>query len=445
MPNTPNMNHQNISKPDATPLKFNEALLQFIWQHKLWQTGTLTTSSGKAIRVISTGILNKENGPDFFNAAVAIDEVELHGNIEIHIKTSDWLKHGHQNDARYDKIILHVVYDHDMEVPQNKTFSVEVLELKHSILPETIKHYSDLMTARQTLACETQLKMVPEEKIKLWLQRMLSERLQEKSRRMEELFIFNGSNLQQTFFTILLRAFGFKSNSHAFELMAKHLPVEIVLRYCKTPFQLEALFLGMCGLLDELMLFPYGTLLQNEFEAMQKRHQLVPLQKHILTTGGVRPSNAPALRLAQLAAFVHTHAYLLEQPENAELFLVFKKTISVRASSFWESHYNLSKTSALQNNPVLGKASIESLVINAIAPHLFFLGKLTEQESLCEQAITLLDGCSFEKNKKTNLYLNNNITYRSASQSQGFIHLHDNYCRVKKCLSCSIGLTILRK
>jgi hypothetical protein len=426
-------------------LKFNEALLQYIWQHKLWQPIPLITTSGKKLHILKTGVVNHENGPDFFNASIVLDGIELHGNIEIHIKASDWLKHAHQKDARYDKLILHVVYEHDVKIPQNTQFSVEVLELKNYVLPETLARYHALMSAPDTLACSNQLSNVEEEKINLWLQRLLTERLQEKSKYAEQLFYYYQGNFSQTLYTLLLKAFGFKSNSHAFELMAKQLPVEVVLQYASTPFQLEALFLGMCGLLDEIMLFPYGILLQNEFEALQKKHQLVPLPKHLLTTGAVRPANAPALRLAQLAEFVKQYAFLLEQPQNSDRFLVFKKPPSIRASSFWESHYSLAKKSIADASPILGKASVDSIIINAIAPYLFFYGKKNEQETACEMAISMQDNCAFESNRKTKLFLNATFRKQSASQSQGLVQLFDNYCQHKKCLSCAIGLTILRK
>ncbi len=425
--------------------KFNEALLQFIWQHKLWQPTALHTFSGKSLMVLNTGVLNYTNGPDFFNAALIVDTIHLHGNVEVHLKTSDWLKHQHQNDERYNKLILHVVYEHDVELDQNKNFEVEILELKRYISTETIDKYNELMHTKKTLACTNQINQVPAEKINIWLQRMVSERLQQKAEYVNQLYAYFNNDYQQTFYTLFLRAFGFKSNSEVFELMSKHLTLKIIWQHKQNPFQLEALLLGMCGLLDEIFTHPYGTILQNEFAALQKKHNLVPLSKSLLTTGGVRPANAPSLRLAQLAAFIHQHFALFENPFELKNYTALVTEKNVQASDFWESHYNLTKKSMGHVNTHLARGSKDSLIINAAAPFLFFYGKLQQDEALCEKAIELLDKCAFEKNRKTQVFLNEKLKFNSASQSQGIIHLHDTFCQKKACLKCAIGLNILQK
>jgi hypothetical protein len=425
--------------------KFNEALLQFIWQHKLWQPTALQTFSGKVLRVLNTGVLNYTNGPDFFNAALIIDDIHLHGNVEVHLKTSDWLKHQHQNDERYNKLILHVVYEHDIELEQNKNFEVEVLELKHYLSTETIDKYNELMHNKKVLACTNQISKIANEKINIWLQRMVSERLEQKSEYVNQLYAYFNTDYQQTFYTLFLRAFGFKSNSEVFELLAKHLPLKVISQHKQNPFQLEALLLGMCGLLDEIFTHPYGTILQNEFAALQKKYNLVPLPKSLLTTGGVRPANAPSLRLAQLAAFINQNFDLFESPFELKNYSVLLTDKNVQASSFWESHYNLTKKSQAHVSTNLARGSKDSLIINAAAPFLFFYGKLQQDESICEKAIELLDKCTFEKNRKTQVFLNENLKFNSASQSQGLIHLHDKFCQKKACLNCAIGLNILQK
>jgi hypothetical protein len=90
-----------------------EKYLHFIWKNKRLPFHLMTTTAGKAIRVLNVGTYNTASGPDFFNGQIELDNVVYNGNIELHIKSSDWIAHKHQFDAAYDNVILHVVYEHD--------------------------------------------------------------------------------------------------------------------------------------------------------------------------------------------------------------------------------------------------------------------------------------------------------------------------------------------
>ncbi len=93
-----------------------EMLLQYLWEHRLWEQCDMHTTDGKRVQVIDPGRRNTDAGPDFFNAKVSIDGKMWAGNIEIHVKSSDWRRHGHHNDSAYDTVILHVVGEADEDV-----------------------------------------------------------------------------------------------------------------------------------------------------------------------------------------------------------------------------------------------------------------------------------------------------------------------------------------
>ncbi len=424
--------------------KHNEALLQFIWQHKLWQPTALLTVSGQRLRVLNTGTLNYESGPDFFNAHIELNNVCLHGNVEIHIQTSDWLKHGHQNDARYNQLILHVVYQHDVQLLQNQKYGVEILELKHYIAQNTLDKYAQLMAYKKELPCKSQWQQLNQGTFDIWLQRMLSERLERKTQDIKQLWMYFNQNEVQTFYTLLLKAFGFKTNGIAFELLAKHLPVHVLQRHQQSIQELKALLMGTVGVLEASELKGEYSVLKAIYQKLKANYQLETLAPHLLTTGAVRPQNSPQKRLLQFATLIHHYPFVLSQPLSAQTLSLFTH------STFKKKRPPLHLAIASENDALfisigLGLSSQQSLMVNALIPFLFFKGQINKQEPLCEVAIDLLETLAFENNRKTQAFKTHVFKFTKATHSQALIHLHDNFCVKKACLKCAIGLKILQK
>ncbi|MBK7310336.1 MAG: DUF2851 family protein [Sphingobacteriaceae bacterium] len=198
-------------------MKQNEDLLQFAWQYRILKPLPLISKSGKHIEVIKQGELNRDAGADFFNAKIKVDDVTLAGNVEIHVNSSDWLKHKHQKDKSYDNIILHVVLNADKNIPQNVNNNVEVLELKELLPDHFIENYEKLVGSKTELPCQNQLKDVNELKASSWISRMAIERLESKTEVIEKLFANFNNDFTQTFYAVLLKNFGFKVNALPFE------------------------------------------------------------------------------------------------------------------------------------------------------------------------------------------------------------------------------------
>ena len=246
-------------------LKVPEDLFHFIWNYKLLNTENLISVGGSKIKIFHQGELNKDAGPDFFNAKIEVDGITLVGNVEIHVNSSDWLKHGHENDKAYDNLILHVVYKYDKAIPQNKKHNVETVELKNYIDKEILKKYNSLLTSSSSLPCSKQIKNVEALKIQSWLQRMLAERLESKTDYVKHIFSASLNDFSQTLYLMLARSFGFKVNAEPFELLAKHVPFQIALKHSGNLFQLEALYYGCAGFLNKSYKTKYLQQLQNEF------------------------------------------------------------------------------------------------------------------------------------------------------------------------------------
>ncbi|MBA2613119.1 MAG: DUF2851 family protein [Bacteroidetes bacterium] len=423
--------------------KFNEDLLQFLWQYKILKPLPFITTSGKSISVLKNGELNKDSGPDFFNAQIKVEEVVLVGNIEVHIKTSDWLKHKHQQDKNYDNIILHVVYEHDADLMQNKINNVEVLELKNLIAESTLATYHQLNTSKAKIACHNQLAGVNELKFISWLERMTFERLEGKVRALEDYFSSVKGDYTQTFYSLLLRNFGFNVNSLPFELLAKNLPITILLKHSDNLLQLEALLLGASGLLENQFEDKYILQLQNEFDYLKNKYRIISLNKDIFKFSKLRPANFPTIRLAQFAKLINTKPGLFIAPYDFSNYEEIVLALKINLDGYWKNHYNMDGK-LTSKDLTLGLTSIENLIINTFAPFYFFYSKRTGKEEMTNLAVELLNNCDFEQNAKTKLFNEKKPVLKTAADSQAAINLYDNYCSKKACLKCGVAASLLK-
>lgn len=423
-------------------LKFNEELLQFIWRYKLLKPVPLITRSGNELVVLKPGELNLDAGPDFFNAQIRLNTITLAGNIEVHIRTSDWLKHKHQQNKSYDNIILHVVYEHDVDLDQNKENNVEVLELKNLVEDKTLQAYEHLATTKSKLPCATQLKDVSELKFISWMERMTIERLEEKVKRIEDYFRLYKGDYTQTFYTCLLRNFGFKVNALPFELIAKQLPVHLLLKHADNLLQLEALLLGMSGLLDNHFNDIYIRNLQNEFEYLKNKYQLNPLQKELFKFSKLRPANFPNVRLAQFAMLIYVNPEIFISPQKNADYTKLMTSLKINLEGYWKNHYK-PDGKTLDKNLSFGETSAENIIINTFAPFFFFYAKKLTKPEYTEATIELLNVCKFESNAKSRLFESRKSSLHNAAASQAIINLYDNYCTSRKCLKCGIAAAIL--
>ncbi|MES2130700.1 MAG: DUF2851 family protein [Bacteroidota bacterium] len=420
-----------------------EALLHTIWKYKLLAQTEFKGTKNEDIKVVAIGEHNLHSGPDFFNAKVSINHILLAGNVEIHIKTSDWLKHKHQNNKTYNNLILHVVYEHDIDLMQNEEFNVSVIELKSLIKPSLLEKYNELALSRQAIPCGKSIATIPEIKIYSWFDRLMVERLESKSAYIEHLFQYSKNNLEETLYILLCRNFGFKINGDAFELLAKSLPYAILKRYADNALRVEALMFGMAGFLDDLFEDDYPRLLQNEFELLRNKHQLIPLEKEIWKFSKTRPANFPTIRLSQLANLIQNsqslYHLLEEEPPLQKLELFFDVTVH----PYWKSHFKFDSVSEESHKP-LGEVAFNAIVINTIVPFLFFYSKRNTNEQIREYAFDLLTMLKPEANSKTKEFTDLGLKAKNALESQAQIELYDAFCSKKACLHCNLAEFLLK-
>lgn len=419
-----------------------EELLHFIWNFKLFKPQPLLSVTGASIKIFHPGELNKDAGPDFFNAKIEVEGLTLVGNIEIHVNSSDWIKHGHEKDKSYDNIILHVVYNHDKVIPQNAKHNVEVLELKNYLDEDLLKKYNALVTSNYDLPCSKQIKDVEPLKLENWLQRMLIERLEYKTNYIRHIFGASQNDFSSTLYWMLARNFGFKVNAEPFELLAKHLPLNILLKHSSNLFQLEALLYGSAGFLSKSYKAKYLQQLQNEYEFLKGKYKLKELDASIWKFLRLRPANFPTVRLWQFAMVIHKCPELFSLPENYNSIETLNRAISFPHTGYFSDHYKLDGPSVSKIKGI-GKSSTENIILNTVAPFLFFYGQQTGQQKYIDAAVECYEKLPFEDNVKTRRFTKAGLKFKNAAESQAIIQLFDNYCKNIRCLNCGVASHLL--
>lgn len=425
-------------------MSFNENFLHYVWKLKLFDFKDLTTTQNEKIAIIAFGLHNMDAGPDFQNAKIDIGGLQWVGNVEIHLKSSDWYKHQHQKS--YDNVILHVVYEHDMPIHRTDGSSIPTLELKGRISDKILQGYQNFVNNPRVIPCEGQLKTVSNLAIHSTLSRVLVERLERKVGLVERVLKQTQGSWDDAFYILMARNFGFKVNATPFELLAQSLPQIILAKYKHNPLQIASLLFGQAGFLEQKMEDDYPLLLQKEYQFLRKKHQLSPIDVSLWKFMRTRPQNFPTLRLAQFASLIeqsnHLFSKVVEAQDAKQIKMMFE---GIHIQEYWKTHYRFHQLSSKNNLGIMGNSSIENLIINTVSPVLFAYGKSISNEDLVNKSLELLEMLPAEKNKITTLFQSCGMVVKTAFQSQAILQLKENYCESKKCLDCGIGLSILKR
>lgn len=418
----------------------NEQLLFIVWKFKIFSQYPLKSISGKEVEIIHPGELNKNAGPDFFNARIRIDGIQLAGNIEIHQKTSDFIKHKHQHDKNYHSLILHIVYEHDedIDLPNN----IEIVELKHFISNTTIQQYQSLINDQEKPACLNLWKDLDEIIIHNWLQRLAIERLENKYELVYSYFE-KTKDYQETFYRLFCRHLGFKVNNEPFEKLGEKLPLKKLLKHADRLDILEALIYGTAGFLNKHFKDDYLTHLQNEFEFLKKKFNIEPLDEHLWKFAKMRPANFPSLRLHQLALFIHQLPQMFHDPATFFSDINNLKKIYLSPKGYFANHITFDEDKFVSKSYSFGDTAVQLILINVVVPYLFFYGKSTGDEHYQDLALEYLEKIHAEENTIIKKFSEQKSFINSALQSQAILELYPKYCQQKRCAECNIGIKII--
>lgn len=421
-----------------------EDFLHYVWKHKKFDISNLKTVNGELITLVTVGRHNLNSGPDFFNTQLKIDEQLWAGNVEIHLKASDWFVHNHEIDKAYDNVILHVVWEHDTDIYRNDNTIMPTLELKNYVSNMALDNYRKLFSKPQKwINCEYDFKYVDDFVIQNWLERLYFERLELKSIDDEKSLNEETNNWEAVLFKMLCKNFGLKVNGDAFFSIANSFDFSVLKKSQSKLLSLEALLFGQAQLLDGDTQDAYYLELKNEYLFLKQKFCLNNSRVILLQFFRLRPSNFPTIRLSQLANLYHLHHSLFAKIIEINSLEGFYELFSVKASTYWEIHYSFGKVSK-QSKKKITKSFIDLLLINTIIPLKFsyakYLGKDIEEE-----IIQLIQNISSEKNSIVDTFNKIKSVSNSALQSQALIQLKTNYCDKHKCLHCEIGNSLLNR
>ncbi len=419
-----------------------EDFLHYVWLYNYFDQTNLQTTTGQSIRIITNGTHNHDSGPDFSNAQINIDGIDWNGQVEIHIQSSDWLKHKHQFDINYESVILHVVWKEDKPIMNRKKVRIPCIELCDRVNPSLLDNYTNLILNKSWIACADSLHLIDKDRTMLWLNAIAIERMEQKAKLIHDEFEQLDLHWDHLFLVQLSKAFGLKVNQDAFASLAKSLKYEVIQKYAHQLKQLEALLFGQAGMLSESWKDPYAKQLTREYNFLQHKHSLQPIPLSFWKFGRLRPANFPTIRIAQLAQLLHRCPTLFSQVLEGSIDEVLHLFDDLVASDYWDTHYRFD-TESKKKKKALGKSRIHLIFINCICPMLFSYGKYRQNQDYIDKAITLLETLPAESNAIVNQWASLSITPRHAIDSQALIHLKKTYCDQYKCVSCQIGHQLL--
>lgn len=419
-----------------------EEFLHYLWVNKKLPFTQLKTHLNEDLEVNHFGQYLQNAGPDIFNAQISINQQKWAGNIEIHVKSSDWYLHNHENDANYDNVILHVVWENDAPIFRKDNSEIPTLEVKKYASLLEINKYKSLITAKSWINCENQISEIDNFIWENWLESMFLKRLERKSEIIDKRLVETNNNWEAVFFEMLAKNFGLNTNGDCFLQVAKSVPFSIIRKESFDVENLEALFFGKLNLLNEHLEDEYHIKLASHWKYLKIKYNLESefgLQPQFFK---LRPDNFPTIRLSQLAGLICNNQNLFSQLIEANSYSQIKQLLKSETSEYWKSHYNFSKTSKTKSK-VLTNQFIDLIIINTIIPIKFCHAK-NQGKLNVEELIALLETMPAEKNSILNKFSEFNITTKTAFQSQSLLELKNEYCNKNKCLNCAVGLQLLK-
>ena len=419
-----------------------EQLLHYVWKHKIFPLKELKTTTGQQVEVIDTGLANTDAGPDFFNAKLKLDGVLWIGNIEIHERSSDWFKHGHHADAGYNSVILHIASEIDTEISRSNGERIPQIQL---ICPEAVRtNYKELLETDSYPPCYRIIPSLPPFTAHSWMTALQMERFEQKATLLKERLKRCQGNWEDAFFITLARNFGFGLNGDAFETWAHRLPFRAVDKHRNDLFQIEAIFFGQAGILEDSDGDGYYLRLKKEYTYLQHKFGLIPMDASLWRFLRLRPANFPHIRIAQLACLYHRAYGLLSRIMETETLQGVRDILKGGTSEYWLTHYTFGGSSPSRPK-TLSNTSLDLLIINTVVTFLYAYGLHKGNRVLCARAGSFLEELKAENNYITRMWEQCGMKASNAADSQALIQLKKEYCDKKKCLYCRIGYEYLKR
>lgn len=425
-----------------------EKILQYAWKWRMYGNENHRLVDGRTVCILDPGTLNTGSGPDFFNAKIMCDGFVWAGNVELHMRASDWWKHNHHLDEAYSNVILHVVAVDDARLTRKD--GTEIPQLLFPLTPQMSELYVRLTTDASKpppLRCWYKLSQIPKLLVTDAVSTAACERLAQKAQRITDTLRRLDGDMAHTCLVTLARALGFGTNAEPFERTALALNLNHCARHADNQDQIDAIIFGQAGLLDEAQWSQeqYPHMLASEFRFLAHKYRITSLPRSIWKRSGMRPANFPHRRLAYLARLIpDCHSLLSRILACGGDIDALKSMLITQFDGYWSCHYNFGKPQSKQMPEALSDSSLRLLLINAIAPLCHAFGQIQGDSRLRDTAIDILENLPPENNSLIRDWERVGIKPNDALSSQGLLQLRKMYCDRNECLHCRIGNRLMR-
>ena len=421
-----------------------EEFLHYVWKYQLFSVHNLKTTTQESLSVLKIGLHNHNSGPDFLNVKIQLNKQIWVGNVEIHLKSSDWYLHNHETDVNYDAVILHVVWEDDATIYMKNNMALPTLVLKNLVDKRALKNYQNLFSTQQRwISCQNEIHLIDDFTLNNWKERLFFERLERKSEEINNLLQQENNNFEAVLFQLLAKNFGLKVNGDAFLRLAQSVNFTVVNKVRFSETQFAALLFGQAGFLDQEIEDEYHQQLKKEYRFLKHKYNLIFIANGQFSFFRMRPNNFPTIRIAQLVALFSKHQNLFSKLIKTSKLQDFYELFSIDIHPFWKTHYNFEKASK-SSTKKLTKSFVDLLIINTIIP-LKFLYQKNKGDVNEESFLGILKNIKPEKNNIISKFSDLKITAKNAFETQALLELKNKYCAPKRCLECAIGSTLINK
>jgi hypothetical protein len=437
-------------------IKFSEKQVSLIWQQIVGKE--LTSSEDELVSVIYPGRANGDNGPDFRDAVIVNKSHLTKGDVEVHVKSSDWYSHEHHVDAEYNNVILHVAMWHDCN-------SATLLQSGNPVpvlcLAKALQHQAYLLPYQ--LPCFQILDHVDRQNLVKLLNTAGEERFKQKAMHFQTKILrpalralSAGEEAGQVLFRGMMRALGYAKNTKPFEDLADRMPLNSIESREGLALK-QALLLGTAGLLPSQR-WQGKFAREKEVQKLEQIWQSVgkkvkTMKESDWNFSHIYPNNSPVRRIIAQSYLLERYcegkllAGILQLVKEAPLpggHRVLENGLTVAGDGYWRDHFDFDVKSKTKISALLGNSKAGEIAVNVILPFTFSWGKLANEEKLTEHAIELYrnypklaENC-ITRHMKKQLFLEEPFDFTACHQ-QGLIHVFRNYCREGRCSECPLA------
>ena len=436
--------------------KMTEIDVSTLWQQTVKGNSSLATVDKKLVQVLYPGRPSDEPGADFKDAVLDISGRLTKGDIEIHVKSSDWRLHNHHRNKTYNGIVLHVVMWHDCQV-------VTRLENGGSIPTVSLdnqkgKNKRDKNTSS---CCPGSAVIGSGTKILDILARAGEARFQEK----QEAFCRELQTVQagQCLYRGIMGALGYSRNIVPFQMVAGHLPLDYLESLARTgsiemvSASIESLLLGTAGFLPSQRGENLVPVADNGWTKILEEEWCIARGKQALSIGDwhlfrIRPGNFPVRRLAGMAQLLLQYRQegllagltgLVEATSAPEYWGILEAGLVVTATDYWVDHFAPEKQCRRLDPFLIGRSRAVEIVINVLLPFYSAYYRHNGRSGTGDQSFQMYCGYPVATDNAIVRHMCRQLglkpsQVKSARSQQGLLHLYKRFCTAGKCAICPL-------